>query len=292
MSLATDQLDAADPIELRPLTPSTGAEISGVDLRAPLGEAEIAALRRALVEHGVIVFRDQPVTPDQQVAFARRFGHVPEVPDSMFRVHPENAHVSILENDAEHPPTVNNWHSDYSFAAEPDMASLLRAVVVPDLGGDTIWVNTANAYDALPDRVQRHIEGLSATFDFMRLYERPQKKHLWEGARRAHMEAARQAFPPVSHPIVRMHPETGRKTLFVDESFTRHIDGMSDAESCSLLDFLFQHLRTPEYQMRLRWTKDTVVFWDNRCAVHYAVADYYPRHRLVHRVTVLERSRS
>lgn len=277
----------AAAVTVERLTPAAGAEISGVDLTRPLAQDQARAIHRALLDHGVVFFRGQPVTPDQQVAFARNFGRVPKVPDSMFRVHPDNPYVSVLENDAERPPTVNTWHSDYSFAAKPDYASVLRAVSVPAAGGDTIWTNMAAAYEALPDRMKRLVEGLTATHDFMYLYERPFKAFLWQGERFQYMEAARLEHPPVSHPVVRTIPETGRKALFINESFTRHIDDMGDDEGRALLRYLVQHIQTPEFQVRFRWTADTVAMWDNRITVHYAVADYHPAHRLMHRVTVL-----
>jgi len=288
MALASEPKAEQVSLEIRPLTIAAGAELSGLDLGRPLAPAEVDGVHGALLDHGVVFFRDQPVTPDQQVAFARNFGRVPKVPDSMFRVHPDNAYVSVLENDADRPPTVNTWHSDYSFAARPDFASILRAVAVPSVGGDTIWVNMTAAYEALPDRMKHLIDGLTATHDFMHLYERPFKAYLWEGERHRHMEAARLEHPPVSHPVVRTHPETGKKALFVNESFTRHIDGMSDTEGRAILRYLIDHIRTPEYQVRFTWTPGTLAFWDNRSTVHYAVADYHPAHRLMHRVTVLK----
>jgi taurine dioxygenase len=275
-------------MDIAPLTLCVGAEITGIDLCQPLSEADSTSVHQALMDYGVLFFRDQPVTPDQQADFGRLFGRVPEVPDSMFRVHPDNACVSVLENDADRPPTVNTWHSDYSFAAMPDFASILRSIVVPEAGGDTIWVNMATAYQALPDHMKNMLEGLTATHDYMYLYERPFKKYLWEGERYHNMEAARLEHPPVSHPVVRTHPETGEKVLFINESFTRHIDGMSDNESRSILGYLINHITLPEFQVRFRWTPDTVAMWDNRATVHYAVADYHPAHRLMHRVTVLK----
>lgn len=274
-------------IEVRPVNPVIGAEITGIDLRQDMDSGTAREVMSALLDHLVVFFPDQDITPNQQVAFARHFGDVPAVPDSMFRVHPQNPYVSILENDAERPPTVNNWHSDYCFAAEPDFLSILHAKVVPDMGGDTIWVNMYAACEALTDQMKAHLRGLKATHDFMKLYERPFKRHLWEGARCEHMEAARKEHPPVAHPVARRIPETGRLALFVNESFTRNIEGLADRESAALLDYLFNHIRTPEFQIRHRWRRNTLAMWDNRVTVHYALADYYPRHRLVHRVTVL-----
>ncbi len=288
-AVSTDaQIDPGSPgPEVTPLTLTAGAEITAIDLTNPLSEAEVAAVHQALLDHGVIFFRDQPVNPDQQAAFARNFGRVPEVPDSMFRVHPDNSFVSVLENDADRPPTVNTWHSDYSFAALPDFASILHAVIVPPAGGDTIWVDMVAAYEALPDRMKHLIDGLTATHDYMHLYERPFKAYLWEGVRFDNMEQGRLEHPPVSHPVVRTIPDTGKKALYINESFTRHIDGLGDAEGRAILRYLVDHIQTPEFQVRFHWTPDTVAFWDNRTTVHYAVADYHPRHRLMHRVTVL-----
>lgn len=270
-----------------PINPAIGAEIGGVDLGRELDAATAAEIMDAILDRLVVFFPGQNVSPDRQAAFGRHFGDVPEVPDSMFRVHADNPCVSVLENDAKRPPTVNNWHSDYSFAAKPDFLSILHARSVPDIGGDTIWVNMYAAYEALTEPMKAHLEGRLATHDFMKLYERPFKRHLWEGGRFDHMEAARLAHPPVRHPAVRTIPETGRRALFVNESFTRNIEGLDERESASLLDYLFEHIRTPEYQLRYRWQRGTLAVWDNRVTVHYAVADYHPRHRLMHRVTVL-----
>jgi len=289
LAAASSPIHGTAPAEITvaPLTCHAGAAIEGIDLRAPLTAGNRQVILDALRDWGVVFFRDQAITPDQQVAFAKEFGRVPKVPDSMFRVHPDNPYVSVLENDADRPPTVNTWHSDYSFAAVPDYGSILHAKIVPPYGGDTIWTNMVAAYEALPDRVKQSLEGLTATHDFMHLYERPFKAFLWEGERFQYMEAARLEHPPVSHPVVRTIPETGQKALFVNESFTRHIDSLGDSEGRSLLGYLVDHLRTPEYQVRFSWTPDTVAFWDNRTTVHYAVADYHPAHRLMHRVTVM-----
>ena len=274
-------------ITVTPINPVIGAEITGVDLSRELDAATAAGIMDAILDHLVVFFPDQDITPDRQAAFARHFGDVPEVPDSMFRVHADNPCVSVLENDAERPPTVNNWHSDYSFAAKPDFLSILHARSIPDVGGDTIWVNMYAAYEALTDPMKAHLAGRLVTHDFMKLYERPFKRHLWEGKRFEYMEAARLEHPPVRHPVVRTIPETGRRALFVNESFTRNIEDLDERESASLLAFLFEHIRTPEFQIRYRWEPGTLVVWDNRVTVHYAVADYHPRHRLMHRVTVL-----
>ena len=198
-------------ISVSPINPAIGAEIADVDLSRELDAATAAEIMAAILDHLVVFFPGQDIAPDRQAAFARHFGDVPEVPDSMFRVHADNPYVSVLENDAERPPTVNNWHSDYSFAPRPDFLSILHARSIPDVGGDTIWVNMYAAYEALTDPMKTHLDGRLATHDFMKFYERPFKRHLWEGARFDYMEAARRDHPPVRHPVVRTIPETGRR---------------------------------------------------------------------------------
>ncbi len=277
-------------IQVKPLSPVIGAEIRGVDIGRATDEA-LSEIRSAIFENLVIFIPEQDITPAQQVTFARFFGDVPPVPDSMFRVHPDSAYVSVLENDEQRPPTVNNWHSDYSFAPMPDFLSVLLTRVIPAVGGDTIWVNMYAAFEALNDQIKQRLRNLSAVHDYMKLYERPSKRHLWEGERYQQMEMARQQHPPVSHPVVRTIPETRRQALFVNESFTRAIEGLPAKESDALLVDLFDHVRTPEYQLRYQWQPDTLAVWDNRVTTHYAVADYFPRRRLVHRVTVKNNER-
>lgn len=274
-------------IEVRPLSPVIGARITGIDLARPLDADQVSEVSRALTQHCVIFFPGQRLTADQQVAFARNFGDVPVCPDAYFQMHPDNAHVSVLLNDEQHPPTVNNWHSDNSQNAKPDFASVLHAIEIPEVGGDTIWVNMYAVYEALPNEIRTAIADLRAVHDFMNLYSRPVKAKLWEGERGERMERERRNSPPMTHPIVRTHPQSGRKALYVNESFTSHIVGMERRASRALLDHLFEVIRTPEYQLRYRWSAGDVAMWDNRCTVHYAVADYWPRRRVMHRVTVL-----
>lgn len=272
---------------IRPINPVIGAEITDIDLRGAIDDKSVSEIATAIKENLVIFFPEQDISPSEQVNFAKKFGDVAKVPDSMFRVHPTSPYVSILENGPEQPPTVNNWHSDYCFATKPDFLSILHTQIVPEIGGDTIWVNMYAAYEALSSGMKNLLCDLRATNDFMKLYEQPIKAYLWEGERFEHMEAARKNFPPVSHPVVRTIPETQKKALFVNESFTRRIEGMAELESMNLLKYLFDHIRAPEYQVRFQWKPNTLAVWDNRVTIHYALADYFPNHRLVHRVTVL-----
>ena len=261
MALARDE-QSYQTIEVNPINPVIGAEIEGVDFTRPLSSQTVEEIHDALMTHLVIFFRDLELTPEQQVAFARNFGEVPVVPDSMFRVLPGHPHVSVLENDAERPPTVNNWHSDYCFVEKPDFASILYAHEIPALGGDTIWVNMYAVYEALSARLKAYLEGLKATHDFMKLYGRPFKRRLWEGERNRYMEEARLACPPIQHPVFRTHPVTGRKALYVNESFTTFLEGVDEPEGNAVLQYLFELCRVPEHQVRFHWRQGTMAFWD------------------------------
>ncbi|MDJ1136632.1 TauD/TfdA family dioxygenase [Streptomyces iconiensis] len=261
---------------LAPCSPTIGAEVSGVDLARPLTEELRAELHRSLLEWKVLFFRDQHFTAEQHRAMARWWG-TPEV--HPFLPKAEVPEVVRLARGADSPAVENVWHSDASFEATPPMGSLLRAVQVPAVGGDTLWADMAAAYDGLSAEMKTRLEGLRAVHGFTRTF----------GKGLGPEELARQQrkFPAVAHPVVRTHPETGRKLLYVNRIFTHHIDGMPREESDELLRFLCDQARHPEYQCRLRWQPGTLAFWDNRATQHYASADYYPHARLMERVTVL-----
>lgn len=281
-----DEAKKYQTIEVAPVTPVIGAEIGGIDLGTPLSDLAREELEAALNEHLVLFFRDQDITAPQHVAFGKRFGEVPLAPGASFGIHPDAPEVSVLEYDEARPPNVNHYHSDGIFRAVPEFASVLRAIVAPASGGDTIFVNCFAAYEALSDRMKRLLEGLTAVNSFMHLHGRPSKARSWEGEGRARMEKARDANPPVEHPVVRTHATTGRKSIYVSESFTTHIVGLSEGESRAVLNHLFDHLKTPEFQTRFRWWNNSVAFWDNRCTLHYALADYWPQHRVMNRISI------
>ncbi|MDI2128436.1 TauD/TfdA dioxygenase family protein [Yinghuangia seranimata] len=264
-------------IDVAPCTPAIGAEITGVDLAQPLGDALLAELHRALLEWKVLFFRDQSLTAPEHRDLARNWG-TPEVHPFLPKVDgiPE---VVRLARGADSPAVENVWHSDASFETTPPMGSILRAVQVPAVGGDTLWADMAAAYDGLTDDMKQRLNGLNAVHDFTQSF----------GATLGpdELAAAQKAFPAVTHPVVRTHPETGRKLLYVNRIFTHHIDGLPEDESRELLAFLYDQARHPEYQCRLRWRPGTVAFWDNRATQHYASADYYPHTRIMERVTIL-----
>ena len=271
-----------DVIEVTPIAGAIGAEIGGIDMAQPLGNQAFQEVHDALMRHQVIFFRDQDITPAEHVAFGRQFGTL--------HVHPfapsleDHEEVMILESSAENRSSANLWHSDVTFEEEPAMGSILLAREVPEYGGDTMWANAYAAYEGLSDRMQRYLDGLVAVHTsgqvrFDKLYEKAD-------GRRGKATQKSEERAPVEHPVVRTHPVTGRKALYVNSIFTRRIRGMSKKESQAVLDFLYDHIATPEFTCRFHWRKNSVAFWDNRCTQHYAIADYGGAHRLMHRVTV------
>jgi taurine dioxygenase len=264
-------------IQLRPLAGALGAEVAGVDL-AELDDACFAEIHSAWLAHQVLFFRDQDLSPDQHKAFGRRFGALQIHPFLHSRAAEGHPEIVVLESDEQRPVVAAGWHTDVTFAERPPMASILRGVEVPAWGGDTMWASCGAAYEALSSTMQRLLEGLSAVHDTSKTFSRdayPSERHPEAG----------QA-PSALHPVVRTHPETGRKALFVNPAFTLRIKGMRRDESEALLGFLYRHITTPEFTCRFRWEKGSLAIWDNRCTQHRVVADNVKAHRRMERVTV------
>ncbi len=259
----------------RPLSPTIGAEIHGVDLRDGLDDDVIAEIRGALLRWKVIFFRDQDITSEQHIAFARRFGELevhPATPAG--QEHPEVLRISHGPNSRGRE---NNWHSDVTWRATPSLGSVLRAIELPEVGGDTLFADMELAYEHLSPAMKDWVCTLTATHDIARLFA----KRLGKTAEELH-----EQYPPQHHPVVRTHPETGRRTLYVNTGFTTHIDGLSPKESDWLLAHLYAQATLPEYQCRFRWQPNSIAFWDNRACQHYAASDYFPAVRVMERVTV------
>lgn len=266
---------------LNHLTPCIGTEVLGIDLAAEFDQATIDWLSALLVERKVLFFREQHISVDEHVAFARRFGELevhPFTPN--MATHPE---VIELNNDRERPPRINVWHSDVTWRQEPSLGSILRARVVPEVGGDTLFANMEAAYDALDDATKEQIDGLVAIHDNEGFLAGMKAS----GASDEAVEAMRRQYPPARHPVVRTHPVSGRKSIYVNRAFTRTIDGMAEDEAQSLLERLFHQAWIPDFQCRFRWRVDSLAFWDNRAAQHYAAADYWPAERRMERVTII-----
>ncbi len=279
-------MNTSNSITFRPLTPNVGAMIEGIDLREPLSDDTIHAIHGALMRHHVVFMRDQNITPRQHSEFGQRFGPLRKARRAAFEVHEEAPDLQVLINDRERPPNVNHYHTDGIFREAPEFASILHADIVPDAGGDTVFVSLTAAYEGLSDGMKAYLETLSATNEFMKLHGSPAKTRSWKGDNFERMDAMRRDNPPVVHPLVKRHPVTGKKHLYLSESFTTHILGVSATESERLLDFLFQHVAKPEYQCRFAWRPGSMAFWDNRAALHYAVADYWPETRRMNRITI------
>ena len=270
-------------LKIRRVAGALGAEISGVDLSQDLPDATIAAIRQALLDHQVIFFRDQALTPERQTAFGARFGPL--------NIHPYVAgmadHPAVMEVVKEPEDRINfggGWHSDMSFLERPAIGSILYAVETPEFGGDTLFASQAAAFDALSPGLQRTLEGLNAVHSAAREYSS-------EGAsaqKRKSMAIAEAdgLVGEYVHPMVLVHPESGRKALYVNPAFTIRIEGWKTRESKALLDYLFDHCRYEGFTTRLSWKPGSVAFWDNRSVWHFALNDYPGQRRHMRRVTV------
>ncbi|MEO6123724.1 MAG: TauD/TfdA family dioxygenase [Ilumatobacteraceae bacterium] len=266
-------------LTITPLGTTIGAEIEGVHLGDEIDAEMQAEIHQALLEWKVLFFRDQDITQEQHRRFATRWGAAEQHPFYRF-VHPDQAaeDVVTLAKDALKGGSENEWHTDITWHAQPSFGAVLRAVEVPSIGGDTLWADAGAAYDGLPQAVRDLIDPLSAVHDW---------RHSFGAAMPP--EALAQlstVFPLVEHPVVRVHPETGRRTLFVNPIFTTHIVGVDQAESDRLLALLFRQITRPEYQCRFRWTTGSVAFWDNRATQHYASSDYFPERRVMERISI------
>ena len=277
---ATARAGAFD-YDLYHLSPVIGTEVLGIDLGADLSEATIAWLSELLVERKVIFFRDQDITPAQHIEFARRFGELEIHPFTNNDTrHPEIIH---LDNDRASPPRINVWHSDVTWRDEPSLGSILRAVEVPDVGGDTLFANMEAAYEGLSDAMKARVEGLIAVHDNEVFLNGMRAR----GASEAEIDDQRQNFPPTVHPVIRTHPVSRRRSIYVNRIFTRTIEGMPEAEAADLLAQLYLTASNPDVQCRFRWRPNSLAFWDNRAAQHFAAADYWPHTRRMERVTIV-----
>ena len=264
-------------LDVRPLSSTIGAEIRGVECAADLDDDTVAAIRRIWLERLVVFFPDQHLDDETQIAFAERFGELTE----SHPVEPqvlERTEVHSIESGKDR---TDFWHTDITFMNRPAMASLLRSVVVPRSGGDTMWSDTRAAYETLAEPLQRLCDGLSA-YHFEPYYAQAVAEgrgNVWEGEKLTRLL-------PASHPVVRVHPETDRKNLFVNPKFTRRVVDMPEAQSDGLLRLLYDHMTRPEFVVRYHWSRDTLAMWDNRATMHFGIYDYEGDERVMHRVTL------
>ena len=282
----TTQIDRPATLTLDKLGPSFGAEVIGLDLR-DLSDEQVVALRAAHVEHKVLFARGQDLTDADQVELGRRLGSTTGGVTAGHPVARSEAaeHPEIYDIDSADPEFSFSdvWHTDVTFMEKPPLGSILRAVRLPQHGGDTSWVDSQLAYESLSEPVKRLVDGLTAVHDGNRewgayLRRREGRGNIWDGEQVTELT-------PVEHPVVRVHPESGRKGLFVNPGFTSHVVGVSDAESRAILDMLFAHLTKPEHTVRHRWQAGDLALWDNRSTSHYANRDYSEK-RVMRRITL------
>jgi len=269
------------PLRIRRLGVFLGAEITGIDLAHPLAPETIEAIRLAHAEHGVLVFPEQRISGVDLMRFGRAFGELSVHPFSTgSSEHPE---LIVYDNKEGNPPAATDiWHSDETFRECPPMGTALCSKIIPELGGDTVFCSMAAVYEGLSARMQSLLSGLEAVHDF-----KPFRVLFGETpAARRKLHEYEERFPPVAHPVVRRHPVTGRKALFVNPQFTLYVRGMEEGEGRALLESLYRRTSVLEYQYRHRWQPNMLVFWDNRWIQHAAVHDYYPQRRLMERVTL------
>ena len=267
---------------LAPLSPTIGAVVQGVSMADAVEPELFSQLNRALLEWKVLFFRDQHLTHEQHRDFAAHWGALENHPFVRLRTNtqPESApEVLRLEKGPTMGGFENVWHSDVTWRINPSLGSVLRAIEVPGVGGDTLWADMGAAYDGLSDEMKERIDGLVAVHDWIHTFGR--------GMDPAARDSLRPDFPAVEHPVVRTHPETGRKTLYVNQAFTQHIVGVDPDESRALLQFLYLQAAVPEHQCRFHWRAGDIAFWDNRSTQHYAVSDYFPQRRVMERITIV-----
>ncbi|MQU62392.1 taurine dioxygenase [Pseudomonas sp. FSL R10-1350] len=270
-------------LTVTPISSALGAEIDGVDLTRPLSLEQRDAIEQALLQHQVIFFKNQVITPQQQARFAANFGdlHIHPIYPNV----PEQPEVLVLDTAVTDVRDNAVWHTDVTFLPTPALGAVLSAKQLPAFGGDTLWASGIAAFEGLSKPLQVLLDGLSATHDFTKSF--PLERFGSTPEDLARWEQTRKNNPPLSHPVVRTHPVSGRKSLFVNEGFTTKINELSEAESDAILKLLFAHATRPEYTIRWRWQENDVAFWDNRVTQHYAVDDYRPNRRVMHRATIL-----
>jgi taurine dioxygenase len=263
--------------ELHPIGPTLGAEISGISLGEALSDKVVHEIRRALCAFKVLIFRDQAINSTQHVEFARRFGELeihPFIPSNT-----DHAELVRFEKTADLAGYENLWHHDVTWREKPSMGAILHAIEIPKLGGDTLFADMHAAYEGLEPQIRERIDNLLAIHDYMRAFG-----HTVAPDQAAKM---REQYPEVIHPVVRTHPETGQRSLFVNHVFTREIIDLEPEESDQLIKYLGSEASHPEYQIRVRWEPDSLVFWDNRAVMHYASSDYWPQRRVMERASII-----
>lgn len=281
--LSINMKDGERIFQATPISPAIGAVISGVDVSQPISDVAKQFIETALLQYQVIFFRNQPISPAQHAAFTQCFGglHIHPVYPNV----PEQPEILVLDSAKQNLKDNALWHTDVTFLQQPALGAVLSAKKVPEIGGDTLWSSGTAAYEALSDSFKELLTGLTATHDIAKSF--PIERFGGTPVQREQLENAKQQHPPVSHPVIRTHPVTGKQAIFVNEGFTTHINELEPKESDVVLNFLFQHIQKPDFVVRWQWQTNDIAFWDNRVTFHYAIDDYQPNHRIMQRATIL-----
>ena len=274
---------AYQKIQVERRSPHLGAFIEGVDLTAPLDDETVAEVRTALLEFCVIFFRNQPISGEQQLQLAARFGEIDE-PHPVFDNDKNDPRLTIIESKGRAHDSEHYWHTDVTYQQAPSMGSILAAKKIPESGGDTLFASMYAAYDTLSAPIRKMCEELTAQHSFERGWATTYR--MFEGGEDK-LHELKKIFPLMTHPVLRSHPETGRTALYVNEYYTSRINELSEAESEALLKLLHHHAQLPDFQIRHSWQTNDIAFWDNRCTQHYASNDYGAAHRVMNRVTLV-----
>jgi len=277
-----------ESISVENMAPACGGIIEGINLANGITNHQFDEIYRALLERTVIILRGQNISEEQHISFSQRFGEIQPSAVSGFEKHDDFPEIDILEYDADNPPHVTSelWHTDFVGREKPSMGTTLYARNIPPEGGDTIWVSGISAYEGLSDRMKTYVDDLWAYNDAYKNYNAQIRPELVKEEYQNYVQKhERMEYAPALHPVVRTHPETGKKGLFVNESMTTFVKGLNRRESDYLLKYLFDHLRTPEFQYRHKWQTNDLAIWDNRVSLHYAQFDY-TENRLMHRIVI------
>ena len=269
------------PFHVKRLSPSIGGEIHGVDLSKPLGSELKELIYEALLVYKVIFFRDQNISTEEHINFSKNFGEL--------EIHPfapkkeDFPEVLVITHNENSKGRENTWHSDVTWRKEPSLGSVLRMIQKPAHGGDTLFADMYAAYDGLPDHVKEKLDGAIAVHDFANFRNRLIK----EGKSAEDIQAFNEEYPMPEHPVIRTHPDTQKKVIYVNAAFTQYIKDWKEEDSKEMLTYLYSRASVPEYQCRFAWEENSIAFWDNRACQHYANSDYWPNIRKVERVTII-----
>ena len=276
-------------INIEKITPYIGVKISGVDLSSDLNLNDLNHIYELLIKHKVIFFHNQIISSNSHLNFAKSFGAI-EPPHPVYPSVKDFPDIVMLENGKNNPPDTDVWHTDLTFKANPPFASILYSKVVPSFGGDTLWSSLTEIYDSLPIHIQNYLLELYAVHDmgdFRNTFTLNEKI-----GNATELNEAFVKFGNSIHPVIKEHPISKKKLLYINPSFTSHIVGLNSSDSRNLLNYLFNFMNKPEFQLRFKWEKNVIAMWDNRSTMHYAVGDYMPHHRLMHRVTIINDKRN